>query len=304
LEAKGMRASSVLISADRKLDPDMQSPWPFDHVIAVLRVGNEEIWMDPSVSVLPFGMLAYPLRGKQALVVPADGAPKLERTPVDPPVSNMFLEDIDGKFSDDGTLEATVRITARGDPEVSLRQAFIGPVESVWPITVQGVIKGVDRTVDKVSDIKVSDPTVTSTPFSLSFRISRAHFIDFSAASGKLQLPLSEIRLPSAEGDGKGEWHRVGLEPVRLGPPGEYAYTARIELPRQIRPNIPADIQIERSYGAYRSSYRLEGEFLVAGRTLVTRKDQLPSAIAEDYVSFRQKVLADLEQNIKVSRTD
>ncbi|MGA2051649.1 MAG: transglutaminase domain-containing protein, partial [Terracidiphilus sp.] len=81
LEAEGLHASSVLISGDREFDPDMPSPWPFDHVIAVLQVGKENIWMDPSPAFLRFRMLGYPLRGRQGLVVAPEGASRLEKTP-------------------------------------------------------------------------------------------------------------------------------------------------------------------------------------------------------------------------------
>jgi Transglutaminase-like superfamily len=48
LEAEGIRASSVLISADRKFDLEIPSPWPFDHVITMLELGKDKIWLDPS----------------------------------------------------------------------------------------------------------------------------------------------------------------------------------------------------------------------------------------------------------------
>ncbi len=53
LEAVGMQTSSVLINPTRELDPEMPSPWPFTHVITVLHLGNEELWMDSS-SGAPF----------------------------------------------------------------------------------------------------------------------------------------------------------------------------------------------------------------------------------------------------------
>src|SRR3984885_14116804 len=86
LEAEGMHASSVLINSSRKLDPDVPSPSQFDHVITMLPMGHEEIWMDTTSEVAPFRLLAYSLRKKQALVVPASGTPHLEQTPADTPM--------------------------------------------------------------------------------------------------------------------------------------------------------------------------------------------------------------------------
>src|SRR5437660_1023313 len=46
LEAEGLHASSVLINSSRKLDPDVPSPSQFDHVITMLPMGSQEVWMD------------------------------------------------------------------------------------------------------------------------------------------------------------------------------------------------------------------------------------------------------------------
>src|SRR5580765_8422931 len=46
LEAEGLHASSVLINSARKLDPDMPSPSQFDHVITLLPLNGNEVWMD------------------------------------------------------------------------------------------------------------------------------------------------------------------------------------------------------------------------------------------------------------------
>ena len=41
LEAEGLHASSVLINATRKLDPDVPSPSQFDHVITLLPLDHD-----------------------------------------------------------------------------------------------------------------------------------------------------------------------------------------------------------------------------------------------------------------------
>jgi hypothetical protein len=96
LEAKGMHASSVLINPSRELEAEVPSPWPFTHVITMLLLGREKIWMDPSSAVLPFGMLDHQVRGKKGLVMPSDGAPHFEETPPDLPASDSWLQNLDG----------------------------------------------------------------------------------------------------------------------------------------------------------------------------------------------------------------
>ena len=67
LEARGMHASSVLINSSRKLDPDIPSPSQFDHVITLLPMGKEKVWMDTTTEVAPFRLLSYNIRKKQGL---------------------------------------------------------------------------------------------------------------------------------------------------------------------------------------------------------------------------------------------
>src|SRR5580704_15118175 len=107
LEAEGLHASSVLINSSRKLDPDVPSPSQFDHVITMLprSTPNEEVWMDTTSEVAPFRLLAFSLRNKLALVIPASGKPHLEETPSDTPMPDTEISEVDGKINEIGKLE-------------------------------------------------------------------------------------------------------------------------------------------------------------------------------------------------------
>jgi transglutaminase-like putative cysteine protease len=308
LEAVGLHASSVLVNPERKLDPEIPSPFPFTHVITMLHLGKDEIWMDPSPAGLPFRMLSYPLRGKKGLVIPPDGVPHFEKVAAESPVPNIWTEEVHGKVQDDGTLEATVNITVRGDAEVSLRQAFIGPTEPVWPITVQRVFKGIGRRTDKVSEVKISDPAATNEPFSLSFQLTRPHFTDLAGQTVKFRLLLHDVDLPTAveEGvtDASGGWHRVRSEAVHLGPPGEHIYKIELKLPSGFSPQVPQPVNFECSGGTYRATYRSAGSSVTAERVLIFRKDYLPAHLRDEYAGFRERVVEDAERVISARATD
>src|SRR3954469_10770915 len=70
LEASGYHASSVLINSGRKIDADVPSPAQFDHVISLVPLGKEEVWMDSTTEVAPFRMLSPVIRKRQGLVIP------------------------------------------------------------------------------------------------------------------------------------------------------------------------------------------------------------------------------------------
>jgi hypothetical protein len=304
LEAEGLHTSAVLISADRGLDIDLPSPWYFDHAIAVVYLGTEEIWMDPSPAVLPFRMLPYALRGKRGLVIPSDGASHLGSTPTGTPAPNTYLEEVDGKISADGTLEVTVSITARGDAELPIRQAFVSSVESANPWTVMGVLKGIKAKARQVSDVKIADPVDTSKAFTLSFRLCEPGFIVFAKNEGRFRLPLANIDLPSAEEQGvtdiAGGWHRVGSEPVRLGPPGERSYRLKLELPRGSSFQLPGFVSLNQPGVSYRAIYSSNAGSLSAKRDLILTSDYLAAKFRQKYASFSKKVVADVKQILTV----
>ena len=51
LEAEGLHSSSVLINSFRKLDPDVPSPSQFNHVITMLPLAKDEVWLDATTEV-------------------------------------------------------------------------------------------------------------------------------------------------------------------------------------------------------------------------------------------------------------
>ncbi len=292
LEAEGLRASSVLISGDRQVDPDFPTPWPFDHVIAVLRVGSEKVWMDPSSAVLPFRMLGYPLRGKQALLISSDSAPHLEKTPAEAPVPNTWSEEIEGKVAENGTLEATVKITARGDAELPVRQAFLLLAASMRPKGVQRAVVGIDRS-DKVTDVKMNDPTATDEPYVLSFRLSKPIFVQLSERQFGLKLPLSDCRIDALGGYPMTGWGNGDSARIRLGPPRQCSYRARLEFAQKLKPQPPPAKTLKTDYAVYMETYTLEDNVLTVKRDLTTYVEELPPSVAATYKAFEQQVMKD-----------
>jgi tetratricopeptide (TPR) repeat protein len=298
LEAEGMHASSVLINSRRKLDPDVPSPSQFDHVITLLPLGKEEIWMDTTTEVAPFRLLAFPLRKKQALVVPEDGVPHLEETPADPPVSDSEVAEIVGKVSESGKLEAKVSYTDRGDNELILRMAFRRFPSTQW----QRFVEGLNQTLGgEVSNVKVSDLTATREPFTLSYEVSKANFVDWSKKKLELKLPLSLFNPASIGadvGEDRDDPDAGSPEPFKLGPPNEQTYNIKLELAARYTAQVPVPMTLERDYGAYHSTYLLKDNIFTAERKLSIRQSELPPARADDYRAFRRGVLADAAQHL------
>jgi tetratricopeptide (TPR) repeat protein len=297
LEAEGLHASSVLINSSRKLDPDVPSPAQFDHVITMLPMGKEEVWMDTTSEVAPFRLLAYSLRNKLALVVPVDGTPHLEETPADTPMPDSEISEVDGQINEIGKLEAHVHYTFRGDEELMLRSIFRRVPEAQWQRVVENVNAGMGG---EVSHLKISDPAATREPFTMSYDVAKPNFLDWSKKKSDFTLPLCQFNLPDL---GVSDDSDSDAEPLKLGPKAEYSYKIKLELPAKYSARAPLPFSLKRDYADYKATYKLEGSTFTAARTLTMRQDELPAPRAEDYQSFRHAVGSDLAQVLSVENT-
>ena len=306
LDAEGFHASSVLINSTRKLDPDVPSPSQFDHVITMLPLGPDkndkggtkenEVWMDTTAEVAPFRLLAYTLRNKLALVIPADGTPHLENTPAGTPMPDSEVDDVEGKVNEIGKLEAHVHYTFRGDEELMLRSIFRRVPEAQW----QRVVENVNAAIGgEITNLKISDPAATREAFTLSYDLAKPNFLDWSKKKSDVLLPLCQFNLPdlgAADDD-------AGAEPLKLGPKAEYVYKIKLELPAKYTARAPLPFSLKRDYAEYQATYKLEGTTFSASRTLNMHQDELPAVRASDYEAFRHAVGSDLGQVLSLENT-
>jgi tetratricopeptide (TPR) repeat protein/transglutaminase-like putative cysteine protease len=300
LEAEGLHASSVLINSSRKLDPDVPSPSQFDHVITMLPLDHQEVWMDTTAEVAPFRLLAFSLRNKLALVIPADGStPHLEETPADTPMPDTEVSEIEGKVNEIGKLEAHVHYTFRGDEELMLRSIFRRVPEAQWQRVVENVNAGMGG---DITNLKVSDPAATREPFTMSYDVAKPNFLDWSKKKADLTLPLCQFNLPDlAPGDD--DDNALDAESLKLGPKAEYVYKIKLELPAKYTAHAPLPFSLRRDYAQYDATYKLEGTTFTAARTLTMRQDELPATRSTDYQAFRRAVGSDLGQFLSVETT-
>ena len=297
LEAAGLRAYPALIHSQRKLARDLPSPGQFDHLITAVPLAGGLLWLDTTAEVAPFGMLAANLRGKQALLIPREGAPRLENTPADPPFPSRQLVEVEGTISAIGKLTARVRYQLRGDSELPLRMAFRRTPRTQWK-QLAGWVAWSDGVRGEVDDVQASNPESTREPFEFSYQSAQAGFLDWSSKTAQVELPLPEIGLPQAEA-GK----EPDAEPIELGTPFEVTLRMRLEWPANYSTRPPVPVQVKRDYGEYRSSYQLEGNVLLAERFLKLTTRALPPARALDYMAFVRAVRTDEGQKLTLETT-
>ncbi len=297
LDASGFHSYSVLIGSSRKLDPEVPSPAQFDHVITLLPLGKEEVWMDTTTEVAPFRLLSYNIRKKQALVVSSTPPPHLEETPSNPPMENRQVQVLDGKVTDFGKLEMHIQYTMRGDTELFARMIFRHVPNSKWQMVVERM-NAVMGAPGDVSDLKISNPAETHEPFSLDYKVTVANFLDWSKKKSELTLPLSQITLPDADADAD-----KNADPIPLAGPAEYQYKIRLEFPPKYSTSAPLPFSMKRDYGRYEATYKVDGPVFSAERELNLNERELPATRSDDFLSFRRAVIADTAQRLAVDST-
>src|ERR1700690_1689084 len=269
LQASGITLYPALISSSWKLDPDVPSPAQFDHVIGYLPQGKgkDGVWLDTTLEGAPFGYLVQRLRDKQALVMPGEKLIRLEATPVDPPFPSSQAFKIDAKLGDDGTLEAKVEDTTRGENEVGLRLAFRQVPEPQWKDLAQQISYGLGY-AGTVSEAGASALEAIGEPFHFSYSYNRKDYPDWS--NHQFTVPGLPFYMPPVRDDAK--------YPIWLGPPLDTVSDSNVELPKGYWPRVPSNVDLRYDFAEYHASYSQDQGVLIAKRRLLIKLHEIPVA--------------------------
>jgi tetratricopeptide (TPR) repeat protein/transglutaminase-like putative cysteine protease len=279
LKAEGIEAWPALIHSDRKLDPEVPSPAQFNHVITVVPLGGSYVWLDTTPEVAPYRLLLLTLRNKQALVIPADQAPRLMTTPVDGPEPQRQEFSMEGKLSADGTFTGHAEQSYRGDTEVLFRMVFRQVPESQWRDVVQRFSYGMNFMGD-VSNVKVSPPDEIDKPFTVSYDYVRKNYSDWENYRITPPLPPLGVEVTKDSKDKKPQ------EPVLLGAMGKLGYRSRVELPEGYHATAPAKCHLVEPYAEYTGNTVIEGQVMTTTRELVIKRSEVALSDWEGYRKF------------------
>ena len=290
LQASGITLYPALINSTFSLDPDVPSPAQFDHIIGYLPPGKDKdaVWLDTTPEVAPFGYLLQRLREKPALVMSGDKPIRLVTTPADPPFPNSEAFKIDGKLSDDGTLEAKIEDTSRGDSEVALRAAFRQVAEPQWKDLMQRISYAMGY-AGTVIDATASKPEGIGEPFHLAYSYNRKDYPDWKSDK-RITVPGMPFFMPPLGDD--------ATYPVWLGPPLDAVSDSKVELPPGYRPQIPPNVDLKYDFAEYHAAYNLDHGVLIAKRRLLTKLREVPVAEFGDYRSFLKNLDNDVNRYV------
>jgi tetratricopeptide (TPR) repeat protein len=294
LDSIGIHTDPVLINSSRQLDPDVPSPGQFDHVISLVTLGNRKIWLDTTAEVAPFELLSFQLRDKKALWVPTNGKAQVISTPANAPIPNQEILAIDGKVNDIGTLTANIKLNFRGDSELLFRSTFRSAPESEWKNIAGNLgLKG------QASDVTISNPADTNTPFEVKYQLTIPNFMAWSSKTPSIVVPLPQVGIPEVEDDEDNLPDQI----VLAGSPIESRFTLRLEVPAKYSVGLPVPTSVKRDYGTYTVTYANDKNIITAERRLLLNQRTLPKQRLGDYLAFRRIVTSDQAQQVSLETT-
>jgi tetratricopeptide (TPR) repeat protein len=293
LQATGITLYPALINSSFKLDSEVPSPAQFDHIIGYLPQDKDRdaVWLDTTAEVAPFGYLVTRLRDKQALVMPGEKSIQLMTTPADPPFPSTEAFKIDGKLSDDGTFEAKVEDTTKGDSEVLIRAAFRQVPQPQWKDLVQRISYAMGYS-GTVSDISASKTEAISEPFDFSYSYSRKDYPIWNS-NQQFTVPGLPFFMPPVRDDAK--------YPIWLGSPTETVADSKVELPKGYKPQLPSNVDLKYDFAEYHASYSQDQGALIAKRRLLVKLREVAVAEFDDYRNFLKNLQNDVNQYVQTS---
>lgn len=296
LSAVNLRSDPVIISTTTLLDRDLPSPLQFDHLISLVHVGKDSLWLDTTPEVAPFRHLIYPIRDKDALDITATGGARIVRTPREPPTPSFQRTVVHATVDALGRLTARIQLTARGDGEVALRSIFRRLPSTMWSQVMRSVAQrlGAEAQVDSVT---TDDPTATARPFTVSFQTTIPGFFEGGNRQSRIRVPLWPIDIPDST-------VQVGSDTtaIALNLAGNETDSLTLILPTGFAIQPPVPVKLSRDYAVYTSSYLVRGDTLVAARAVQYLLPRLPRTRGQDLAAFDRSVKQEEDQDAGVDR--
>ena len=266
-------------------------PSVFDHLLTEVGVPSVTWWLDLNLEVAPYGSIPSQFRGKRALIIGLTGEDYWREIPSLPPVVSEQNVGVAATLSSNGTLDAKVKYTLRGDNELLLRVAFHQTPIEKWKDVAQMLALS-DGFRGQIVNVTTSDPSATKEPFTVEYEISQLKFVDWSKKTVRIPaiLPLPGLPDPVIAAQAQAK------NPIRLGTPLVINLEATIELPAGATAQAPIGTAVNRDYATFSSKYSAPGNILQASRSYHFLSSELPASRANDLNAFLHAVQSDQTQ--------
>lgn len=275
-------------------------PTPFNHLLISAYDGKTSSWLDPSIEVAPFGLIAGN-SGTCAFLLNRDFSflsstgHEWTKLQSEPPFASTQRVSISADLDVNGALKAKVHYAMRGQNELVLRLAFHQSPREKWNEVAQ-LLSLSDGFRGKVEKVSASDPYATKDPFTVEYEITQPKFVDWSKKPVRIPAVLPLVGLPDPPADTK--------SPIELGTPLDVQTTVTLHLPPGTTVESPAGTTVDRDYATFSSEYFATANTITASRHIHFISRELPATRAADYNAFVRAVQNDQSQLFRLARPD
>jgi Domain of Unknown Function with PDB structure (DUF3857) len=296
-----LRIHRIFFTSKRAPESLVPRPSIFSRLLIEVGDGSKAVFLDPSMEVAPYGLLAAHFRGGDGL--------KVDKCQYDesrcwttihrdlPFVSTQHVR-IDATVALGGTMTANVRYVMRGDNELLLRLAFHQAPKENWKNVAQ-LLALSDGFRGQVVSVTASDPYATKEPFSVEYEIEQPKFVDWSKTPVRIPAILPLLGLP----DLPGSTAAGDAQPsVDLGTPLDVETSVTLHLPPGTTARTPTGTAVNRDYASYSSTYSAQESSVTATRHLHFLLREIPASRALDYNAFLRAVQTDEAQEFTLDR--
>jgi hypothetical protein len=278
-------------------------PSVFRHLDILSGGSHNRYWLDPSLEVAPFGMVA-PVKEQCVLLLSRGNYIGLEKLseidarllpwsgpPKELPFEAFQKVQVEAGIGTDGTLKAKLKYVTRGENELLLRMAFHQAPKERWN-EVAGLLALSDGFRGHIESVKASDPLETEKPFEVEYEITQPKFVDWANQPVRIPALLPQIALPEAPGRAGGK--------IELGTPLDVRTEMTLRLPEGTTVETPPGTGVQRDYATYASKYEGHLNTVTASRHAHFLMREIPGDRLADYNAFVRAVKNDAGQAISL----
>jgi transglutaminase-like putative cysteine protease len=278
-------------------------PSVFTRLVISAADRENTFWLDPSLEVAPFGVLSSTEKKcvfmlDRGLSAKSPAGHEWQKISPRFPFASFQRVRVDANINQDGTLNAKVHYTMRGENELLLRVAFHQAARAKWKEVAQ-LLALSDGFRGKIVSASASDPYATRQPFTVEYEITQPKFVDWSKTPLRIPALLPLLGLPDPPDKAAGG---AASAPIDLGTPLDVDTRVTLHLPSATSVQVPFASSVERDYATFSSHYNVQNGVITASRHINFVLRQVPASRAVDYSAFLHAVQTDQAQMFTLDR--